>query len=201
MMSRAGLFAGLALVASISSARAQANPLDGMLVSGKKALEVLDYKKADSISRSVLAFGSVLSKPQRVLALQILISASYPEDKPNERQVDTARARIKELLGVDASAWDRNLTWDDLDSLRSLVARSAAPGRIVIGTRTPNAFLFLNNQSRGLLGSLMVIELPPDSSIALSIRAERCTPFDTVVCGGAAAIILLRGRKHTSRAV
>ena len=181
MTIRSQLLAAAALLTVTASAQAQANPLDGMLAAAKQSLEVLDYRKADSISRSVLAFGSALSKPQRILALQILIGASYPEDKPNERKADTARARIKELIGLDPAAWDRNLTWDDLDSLRALVIRSTAPGKILLGTRTPNAFLFLNNQSKGLLGSLMVIEVPPDSSVALSIRAERCTPFDTIV--------------------
>jgi hypothetical protein len=175
--------AGLAVALTVgsSSAAAQASPLDDMLSAAKRSLEVLDYRKADSISRSVLAFGSVLSKPQRVLALQILIGAAYPEDKPNERQTDTARARIKELLAVDAQAWDRNLTWDQLDTLRALVVRASAPGKIVLGSRTPNAFLFINNQPQGILGSLKIIELPPDMNVPLSIRAERCTPFDTVV--------------------
>jgi hypothetical protein len=194
-MLRARFLVGIALLAVASAAAAQANPLDDMLTSAKKSLEVLDYKKADSISRTVLAFGTVLSKPQRTLALQILIGASFPEDKPNERQADTARVRIKELLSLDPSAWDRNLTWDGLDSLRSSIVRASAPGRIVIGSRTLNAFLFINNQAQGLLGPLRVLELPPDSTIALSVRAERCTPFDTTVRVRAADSIVI-GRKN-----
>jgi hypothetical protein len=189
------LLAALGLAVAVSSARAQTNPLDDMLVSAKKALEVLDYKKADSVSRSVLAFGTVLSKPQRTLALQILIGASFPEDKPNERQADTARVRIKELLSLDPSAWDRNLTWDGLDSLRALVVRSSAPGKVLIGSRTPNAFIFVNNQSQGLIGSLRLVEVPPDSTIAISIRAEKCTPFDTTLRVRAADSVIL-GRKN-----
>jgi hypothetical protein len=195
VMKRFRVLVALAVVASASTARAQTNPLDDMLSSAKKSLELFDYKKADSISRSVLAFGTVLSKPQRTLALQILIGASFPEDKPNERQSDTARVRIKELLALDALAWDRNLTWDGLDSLRAAVVRASAPGRVVIGSRTQNAFLFVNNQSVGLVGSLKVVELPPDSAIVLSIRAERCTPFDTTVRVRAADSVVI-GRKN-----
>jgi hypothetical protein len=192
------LLAGLSLSIALSSgARAQASPLDEMLSSARKSLEGLDYRKADSISRSVLAFGSVLSKPQRVLALQILIGASYPEDKPNERKTDTTRARIKELLAVDPQAWDRNLTWDNLDSLRALVVRASAPGKIVIGSRTPNAFLFINNQPQGLIGSLKVVELPPDTDVPLSIRAEKCVPFDTTVRVRAADSLVVGRRNLT----
>jgi len=195
MMIRARLLAGFALVTGVSTVQGQTNPLDEMLGKAKSSLEVLDYKKADSISRSVLAFGSVLSKPQRTLALQILIGASYPEDKPNERQADTAGVRIKELLSIDPSAWDRNLTWDGLDSLRALVVRSSAPGRVLIGSRTPNAFIFVNNQSQGLIGPLRLVPLPPDSSIAISIRAEKCTPFDTVIRVRAGDSVVI-GRKN-----
>jgi hypothetical protein len=193
-MMRARFLAAVVLVAAASAARAQANPLDDMLATAKKSLEVLDYRKADSISRSVLAFGPALSKSQRALALQIIIGASYPEDKPNERQMDSTRARIKQLIDLDPSVWDRNLTWDGLDTLRALVLRTMAPGKIVIGSRTPNAMIFLNNQPLGLVGSLKVLELPPDSTIALSIRAERCAPFDTTVRVRAADSVII-GRK------
>src|ERR1043165_8203268 len=89
MLSR---LAALAFVVTLGSvARAQGNPLDDMLTSAKKSLEVFDYRRADSISRTVLAFGSVLSKPQRVLALQILIGASYPEEQPHERRTEERR--------------------------------------------------------------------------------------------------------------
>jgi hypothetical protein len=172
---------GIALAVAAPMARAQASPIDEMLTSAKRALEVLNYRQADSLARSVLTFGSALTKPQRILGLQILIGASYPEDKPNERLTDTARTRIKELLTLDAAAWDRNLTWDGLDSLRAFVLLASRPGKIVLGSRTPNAFLFTNNQPQGLIGSLRVVELPPDVMVPLSIRAEKCAPFDTVV--------------------
>jgi hypothetical protein len=192
------LLASLGLsITFASAARAQASPLDEMLTSAKKSLEVLDYRKADSISRGVLAFGSVLSKPQRVLALQILIAASYPEDKPDARKTDTARARIKELLTVDPQAWDRNLTWDNLDTLRALVVRASAPGKILIGSRTPNAFLFINNQPQGLIGSLKLVELPPDTDVPLSIRAEKCVPFDTTIRIRAADSVAIGRRNLT----
>lgn len=177
--------------------QAQASPLDEMLKNATRALEVFNYRKADSISQSVLAFGSVLTKPQRTLALQISIASIYPEDKPNERQTDTARARIKQLLTIDPGVWDRNLTWDGLDSLRSLVVRASAPGKIVLASRTPSAFLFIGDQPQGLLGSIRTIEVPPDVDVRLSIRADKCIPFDTVVRVRAADTLVVGRRNLT----
>jgi hypothetical protein len=180
-----------------TSAIAQASPLDDMLKAATKALEVFNYRQADSISRTVLAFGSVLTKQQRALALQVSIASIYPEDKPNERQTDTARTRIKQLLAVDPSVWDRNLTWDGLDSLRALVVRASAPGKIVLGSRTPNAFLFIGDQPQGLLGSVRTIEVPPDIDVRLAIRADKCVPFDTVVRVRAADTLVVGRRNLT----
>jgi hypothetical protein len=189
---------GLALsLAGASPALAQGSPIDEILSSAKRSLEVLNYRQADSLSRSALSFGAALTRPQRVLALQILIGSVYPEDKPNERQTDTARSRIKELIALDAAAWDRNLTWDGLDSLRALVVMAARPGKILLGSRTPNAFLFLNNQPQGLIGSLRTVELAPDTNIPLSIRAEKCVPFDTVVRVRAADSLVIGRRNLT----
>jgi hypothetical protein len=114
-----------------------------------------------------------------------------------DRRTDTTRARIKELLVLDNTAWDRDLTWDGIDSLRALVIRASAPGKIVIGSRTPNALLFLNNQSQGLIGSLKLIELPPDTDVPLSIRAEKCTAFDTTVRVHAADSVVIGRRNLT----
>src|SRR4051812_17870450 len=96
----------LMAVATPCALYAQASPLDEMLKTATRALEVFNYRKADSLAQSVLAFGSVLTKSQRTLALQISIAAIYPEDKPNERQTDTTRARIKQLLAIDPAVWD-----------------------------------------------------------------------------------------------
>lgn len=192
--------AAIVLVAALgagSAARAQASPIDQLLSSATKALDVYNYRQADSLARSALAFGSVLSKAQQALALQISIAASYPEDKPGERQTDSTRARIKQLLGIDRAAWDRNLSWDGLDTLRAYVIRASQPGKVVLGSRTPSAFLFLNGQSQGLLGSLRTIELPPDIDTPLSIRAEKCIPFDTVVRVRAADSVIVGRRNLT----
>lgn len=189
----------IALAVSLAgtTARAQGSPIDQLLTSATKALDIFSYRQADSLARSALAFGAVLSKQQQAMALQISIAASYPEDKPNERQTDSARARIKQLLGIDRSAWDRNLSWDGLDTLRAFVIRASAPGKIVLGSRTPSAFLFINGQSQGLLGSIRTIELPPDTDTPLSIRADKCIPFDTVVRVKAADSVTVGRRNLT----
>src|SRR4051812_27479495 len=91
MNSRVAVRIALGMTLLVPAAmRAQAtSPLDDMLKTATKALEVFNYRQADSISRSVLAFGSVLTKQQRALALQVSIAAVFPEDKPNERQTDS----------------------------------------------------------------------------------------------------------------
>lgn len=64
------------------------------------------------------------------------------------------------------------------------IPKPAAPpaeGEVVIGTRTPGATLFINGAPRpGVLGSIETIPIK-SGEVRLSVRAEKCTQFDTTV--------------------
>jgi hypothetical protein len=193
---RAGALALAFTLGLASVTRAQAgSPVDDLLKSATKALDLFKYREADSLAKSAMAFGSVLTRQQQVLALEISIASAYPEDKPNERQTDSAMARIKRLITFDSKAWDRNLSWDQLDSLYALVVRSTRPGKVVIGSRTPGAVLTTNGVPQGLVGSLRTIEVSPDVEVKIKISADKCAPWDTVLTVHAADSVIV-GRKN-----
>lgn len=193
---RAAIVALMFALGSASPARAQGgSPVDELLKSASNALDHFKYREADSLAKTAMAFGSVLTRPQQALALEISIASAYPEDKPNERQTDSAMARIRRLLAFDSQAWDRNLSWDGLDSLHAMVVRASRPGKIVLGSRTQGAVLSTNGVTQGLVGSLRTIEVSPDVEVRIRITADKCAPWDTVLTVHAADSVIV-GRKN-----
>lgn len=196
MRVRAGVIALLFALGSASTARAQSgSPVDDLLKSASKALDLFKYREADSLAKGALAFGPVLTREQQALALQISIASIYPEDKPNERQTDSAMARIRRLIAFDPKAWDRNLSWDGLDSLHALVVRASRPGKVVLASRTQGAILSTNDIPQGLMGSIRIIEVSPDVPVRIRISADKCAPWDTVLTVHAADSVII-GRKN-----
>lgn len=57
----------------------------------------------------------------------------------------------------------------------------AGPGKVRIGTTTDNAYLYINGQIQGKpLGRLELITVP-SGQVRLSIKAEKCTAWDTTI--------------------
>jgi hypothetical protein len=182
--------------APVAAVRAQ-GPVEEILKAASGALDTWRYREADSLARIALQFGPVLTKKQHATALQISAAAVYPEDKPNERVTDSAMARIKRLVTFDPKAWDRNLSWDGLDSLHAMVVRASRPGKVVLGSRTPGAMLFINEVAQGIMPSLRTIELSPDVPQKISIKADKCLPWDTVITVKAADSLIVGRRTLT----
>jgi len=96
--------------------RAQANPIDDLLRVSTDAFNDLNYKKADSIARSVLQL-SAATPAQRGRAQMVMAASAYPDD-PVAQNRAVALNMLKQLVKVNSSLkLPQELTWAGLDSL------------------------------------------------------------------------------------
>jgi hypothetical protein len=167
---------------SASSAQTQAgSPVTEMMVRGRNALNDLNYKQADSVARRVLALGTLLSRQQQIDALQLLVAALYP-DEDGQQQQDTTIQLIRSLVSLGADKGiPREMSHPKLDSLFLFVARAAQPAKVVLGSRTPGAFLYIDNNAQGALTGIRTVLVPAGKQVQLSIRADNCAPWDTTI--------------------
>jgi hypothetical protein len=177
----------LAVAAPLSAQTQQGgSPVTELMVRGRNALNDLRYREADSLARRVLLLGSLLSKQQQIDALQLVAAASYPDEQAEQR-VDSAISAIKQLVGYGAAQGiPQEMSWPGLDSLFSFVARAAQPAKLLLGSRISGSILYVDNQPQGTIQGLRVVLVPSGRSVAVSIRAENCAPWDSVVTTQAA---------------
>ena len=183
-MRRIALLAVLVVVAPLTAASAQTqagSPVTEMMVRGRNALNDLNYKQADSVARRVLALGTLLSRQQQVDAIQLLVAALYP-DEDGAQQQDTTIQLIRTLVSLGADkGMPPEMSHPKLDSLFIFVARAAQPAKVVLGSRTPGAVLYVDNNPQGVLAGLRTVLVPAGKQVQLSIRADNCTPWDTTI--------------------
>ena len=172
----------LVAVAAPMSAQTQAgSPVTDMLVRGRNALDNLNYRQADSTARRILALGTLLSRQQQIDALQLLAAALFP-DEDGQQQTDTTIQIIKSLVALGADkGMPPELSHPRLDSLFVFVARAAQPAKVVLGSRTPGAFLYISNESQGPINGIRTVQVPAGKQVQLSIRADGCAPWDTLI--------------------
>jgi hypothetical protein len=178
------LFFGTVLVAAAArGAQAQgASLVDDMIIRGRNALDDLKYTEADSLAQRVLVLGQQgLTTPvQNMAALQLRIAALYPDDPSSQKQ-DSAVSAIKAFIAAGGKTVDKRMSHSGLDSLVALVTRQSLPGKLIFGSRMPGAVLFINDQAQGPLSRPRPIPIPPGKPVKISIRGEKCTPWDTTV--------------------
>lgn len=179
-MKRAALFT-LALIAAPLGAQTQAgSPVTDMMVKGRNALNDLNYAQADSVARRVLALGSLLSRQQQTDALQLLAAALFP-DESGAQKADTAIGVIKRLVEMGTTRMPAEISHPQLDSLFAFVARAAQPAKVILGSRTAGAVLYVDDNAQGNIAGLRVVLVPPGKDVKLSIRADNCANWDTTI--------------------
>jgi hypothetical protein len=178
----AGIVFALAAAGPMAAQTQQAavSPITEMMVKARIALDDLKYREADSLARRVLALGSLLSRQQQVEALQLVAAAAYP-DEASAQKVDSAIAVIRVLVGLGATSIPREISNPPLDSLFAFVSRAAQPSKVLLGTRASGAVLFVDGQAQGVIYGLRTVLVPPGKQVQLSIRAENCTSWDTMI--------------------
>jgi hypothetical protein len=177
-------FAALSLIGVLASpvaAQTQAGlPVTDVLKRAKNALNDVNYKAADSLARSALAYGNLLSREEQLSALQIRIAALYPEDAADQR-LDSAMALIREMIGAGTQAMPRDISWPGLDSVVARAVRASQPAKIVLGSRTTAAIVYVGADPQGTIQGLRTVLVPPDLPVKISIRADKCVTWDTTI--------------------
>ncbi len=172
-----------------------------LMTKGKDAFNDLKYKQADSLGRKVLSYSVLLTKEQKLEAMQLVVAASYPEDE-GEQKADTAIHYIKQIITQGAKQGiPRELSWAGLDSLFAWVSRATAgganatatpaptapvaaagPGQVRLGSPSPEAFLYVNDKVVAPISSITYWNVPGGEPVKLTIKSARCmSNWDTTV--------------------
>ena len=154
------------------------SPVIELLTKARNALNDLKYATADTIARQVLALGSLTTADQQLAAVQLRVAAFYPEESDG-RKTDSAVAAIRQMIGLGGKAVPKDISWAGLDSLVMLVQRASTPAKVVFGSRTPGAVIYVNDVAQGTISSLRTVLVSPAVEVKLSIRADKCAPWDT----------------------
>ena len=171
----------LALAAVPARAQTQAgSPVKDLLTKAKNALNDLKYKEADSLATRALTYGPLLSRDEQLAATQILVSALFPEDV-GDQKLDSVQVAIRQMLALGASVMPRDITWAGLDTLIARAVKMNEPAKLVFGSRTPAAFIYVNDQPQGAVKSLRTVLVPPGVPVKISIKADKCTAWDSTV--------------------
>jgi hypothetical protein len=115
----AAVVGALALVAAPLAAQVQQSnsPIDDLLKRAQDAFNDLNYSRADSLARQVLAIGTRISPVQRSGALLVIAAAAYPEEQSAQRRA-VALSTLKQLVRTNMNLkMPQELTWAGLDSL------------------------------------------------------------------------------------
>ena len=177
---RAALLASACLAASASAQAPTGSPVADVLTRAKNALNDVNYKAADSLARVALAYGNLLSRDEQLQALQLRIAALYPEDAADQR-LDSAMVLIRVMITAGTKAMPRDITWAGLDSLIARAVRASQPAKIVLGSRTNAAIVYVGAEPQGTIQGLRTVLVPPDLPVKLSIRADKCVTWDTTI--------------------
>lgn len=181
MLKRIAPLVLLAALAMPAGAQTQAgSPVTDILKRAKNALNDVNYRLADSLARVALGYGNLLSRDEQMQAMQLRIAASYPEDVADQR-LDTAMALIRQMIATGTKAMPRDITWAGLDTIVARTVQASRPAKLVLGSRTAAAIVYVADDPQGTIQGLRTVLVPPDIPIRVSIRADKCTPWDTTI--------------------
>lgn len=169
------------LLPVVAGAQTQAgSPVNDILTKAKNALNDVRYRDADSLARTALAYGNLLSKEEQLLAVQIRAAALYPEDA-GDQKLDSAMVYIRQMIAMGGKAIPRDIAWVGLDTVVARAVRASMPAKLVLGSRVPGSVVFVDANLQGVIQGLRTVLVPPDTPVKISIRADKCTQWDTTI--------------------
>lgn len=159
----------LAAMPVSAQVRQQASPIDDLLKRAMDAYNDLQYGRADSLARQVLAIGPRITQGQRTQALMVVAAAAYP-DEPSAQRRAVALSTLKQIVRTNLGLkLPQELTWPGLDSLVDEARRttfgievSADTAQVVTG---PQGVAHLNIRG-SRPGRYQITIMPPDGSSA-----------------------------------
>jgi hypothetical protein len=165
----------LALALAAAPLRAQlqqGSPIDDLLKRAGDAFNDLNYTRADSLARQVLAIGARITAAQRTRALLVIAAASYPEEVSAQRRA-VALVTLKQIVRTNlALKLPQELTWAGLDSLVDEAKRTT------FGLEVS--------------GQTEQVVVGPQGTASLKVRGSRPGSYQLTimpVSGGSAAIV------------
>lgn len=178
----------LAAVQLGAQARQQGSPIDDLLKRAMDAYNDLQYARADSLARQVLAVGSRITQDQRRHALMVVAAAAYPDDPSSQRRA-VALATLKQLVRTNLGLkLPQEITWPGLDSLVAEARRTTFGVEVTADTAQdvvgPQGVARLHLRS-SRPGVFHVTIMPPDGGSAavvdsLSVAGEADFTFATM---------------------
>lgn len=111
------------------SAQVERNPIQDLIDLGRRDLEDLDYRRADSVAAIVLSVPG-LGRAHRIQAYQLAAAARFPASRLDQ-QPDRAMEALRALIRIAPEArLPTAITWAGLDSMLG-VARSTTFGSAI----------------------------------------------------------------------
>lgn len=148
------------------------SPIDDLLKRAQDAFNDLNYTRADSLARQVLAIGARISPQQRTGALMVIAAAAFPEEVSSQRRA-VALSTLKQLVRTNMNLRiPQELTWAGLDSL------------LDEARRTTFAMEVRSDSSQTAVG--------PQGMASLSVRGSRPGRYYLTImpqAGGAAVVV------------
>lgn len=155
-----------------AQARQQASPIDDLLKRAMDAYNDLQYSRADSLARQVLAVGSRITQDQRTRALMVVAAAAYPDDPSSQRRA-VALTTLKQLVRTNLGLkLPQEITWPGLDSLVAEARRTTFGVEVTADT------------AQEVVG--------PQGVARLRVRSSRPGMFNVTIMppdGGSAAVV------------
>jgi hypothetical protein len=155
------------------------------LARAEAAVRSRQYGVADSIVQELRALPAGAGEPIRLLT--VAAAAAFPPAGAQDRA--RALEAIRFLLDANVSfRFPADMTWPGLDQLleeqraaRTAAARVPALGTLRLGSRTPNATLYVSGVAYSATEAVRSIPVTPGEPIVLSIRATGCQQWDSTV--------------------
>lgn len=179
------------------------------LLRGESAVRSRQYAAADSIGEELRRGQALAGADQKRLVVLIAASAFPPTGSQNRER---ALGAIRALLDGDPSfRFPADMSWPGLDqlleeerSVRAAAARASTVAVVRIGSRSPNATLYIRGVQENPIDAVRSIPVTAGEATRLSIRSAGCeTGWDTtvVVAAGDTAVLGLRDAPCSAVAV
>ena len=95
--------------------------------------------------------------------------------------MDSVQVVIRQMLALGAKAMPRDISWIGLDTLVARAVKANEPAKLVFGSRTPAAFIYVNGEPQGAVKELRTVLVPIGMPVKIQIRADKCAPWDSTV--------------------
>lgn len=126
----------LSLAPAFARAQDARDPTQDLLNTGRRSLDDLNYRSADSIATLVLSLPR-LARAHRIQALQLAAAARFPESRA-DRQPSRSEDMLRDLVRMAPDARiPAGISWSGLDSLHAAVRQRTFGSAVIMRDSVP----------------------------------------------------------------